>query len=112
MITITIIKKNQKIITVEANGHSGYAEHGADIICSAVSTLTQNLINSLTEIAKIDAKYMIDESIPHLSVTIPLDLSKEDMNTSQLFMKSAVLGLKNLANSYTKYIKIKEIYND
>ena len=41
MINITIIKKNQDIITIEAKGHSGYALAGSDIVCSAISVLTQ-----------------------------------------------------------------------
>ena len=52
MINITIVKSNNKIITIEATGHSGYAEHGQDIVCSAVSTLMETLANGLTEVVK------------------------------------------------------------
>lgn len=108
MINITIIKKNQDIITIEAKGHSGYALAGSDIVCSAISVLTQNLINSLKEIIKISPVYVINEDIPYLSVSIPQDLDAKLYQDSQLLMRSVVLGIKDVANSYKKYIKIKE----
>ncbi len=108
MINITIVKKNQDIITIEAKGHSGYAPVGSDIVCSAISVLTQNLINSLQKILKITPVYRIDESIPFLTVSIPNDISKEDYEKAQILVKSAVLGIRDVADSYSKYIRIKE----
>ena len=112
MINITIIKSNNKIITIEATGHSGYAESGQDIVCAAVSTLTQALINGLIEVVKISPKYIVDEDIPHLSVTLPNDLSDEKSKYAQVLMNSTYLALKDIANSYSKFIKIKEKQND
>lgn len=112
MINITIIKNNSQILTIEATGHSGYAESGSDIVCSAVSTLTQALINGLIEVVKITPKYVIDENIPHLSVTLPKDISEDKLKYAQVLMNSTYLALKQVANSYQKFIKIKEKQND
>lgn len=35
---------------IRMNGHAGYHANGQDIVCSAVSALTCNLINSLQEL--------------------------------------------------------------
>ena len=112
MIKITIIKSNQNIMTIEATGHSGYAEEGSDIVCSAVSTLTESLINGLEEVVGIHTKYVIDEEIPHLSVSLPKDISPRQMEDAQVLMRSTYLGLKNIADSYSQYINIKEKQND
>ena len=112
MINITIIKSNNKILTIEATGHSGYAESGKDIVCSAVSTLTQALINGLIEVVKITPNYVIDEEIPHLSVTLPKDIDGEKSKYAQVLMSSTYLALKQVADSYKKFIKIKEKQND
>ena len=112
MINITIIKSNNKIMTIEATGHSGYAESGKDIVCSAVSTLTQALINGLIEVVKITPKYVIDEEIPHLSVSLPKDIDGEKFKQAQVLMSSTYLALKQVADSYKKFIKIKEKQND
>lgn len=108
MINVIIAKVNQNVVSIEANGHSGYAEEGSDIVCSAVSTLLETLINGLLEVAKIDTKYDIDESIPRLFVSLPENITGEQMRDAQMLMKTAVLGLKSVRNEYQKFIKIKE----
>lgn len=112
MINITIVKQKQNILTIEATGHSGYDEKGKDIVCSAISTLTESLANGLTEIAKIDAQIVLDETIPHISITLPQNLTDEQLKNSQILMKSTYLGIKNVADGYPKFIKIKEIQHD
>lgn len=108
MIKITVVKNNQNIMSIEATGHSGYAESGQDIVCAAISTLTQNLILGLTEVVGIEPKCVVDESIPHLSVALPQNLSAEKMKSAQILTRSTYLGLKQVANEYSKFIKIKE----
>ena len=112
MINITVVKSNSKIITIEATGHSGYADEGQDIVCAAVSTLTQALINGLIEVVKISPNYTIDEDIPQLSVTIPNEIEEEKSKYAQVLMNSTYLALKDIADSYSKFIKIKEKQND
>lgn len=108
MITITVVKNNQNIMSIEATGHSGYAEAGQDIVCAAVSTLTQNLIVGLTEVVGIEPKYVVDENIPHLMVALPKELNAEKMKSAQILMRSTCLGLTQVAKEYSKFIKIKE----
>lgn len=112
MIKILVLLDKQNIITIEATGHSGYAEAGSDIICSAVSTLTQNLILGLEEVVKIKPIYSIDEDIPDLKVSLPNNLNEEENKNAQILMRSTYLGLKNLSDSYKKYISIKEKHYD
>ena len=111
MISILIVKSKQNIITVEATGHSGYAEQGSDIVCSAISTLMQNLANGLTEVVKAEAKVIVDEDIPHLSVTLT-EKDVDKFKYAQMLMQTTVLSLKEVANGYSKFIKIKEKQND
>ena len=111
MINVIVIKENQTIKTIEATGHSGYAEAGQDIVCSAVSTLLETLANGLTEIVKAKAEIKIDEDVPHLSVTLT-ETDKEKCKLAQVLMSSTLLGLKGVADGYRKFIKIKEKQND
>ena len=111
MINVVVIKKKQTIVTIEATGHSGYAEEGYDIVCSAVSTLMETLANGLTEIVKADAEVIVDENIPKLSVKL-IETDKEKCKLAQVLMNSILLGLKGVSNGYSKFIKIKEKQND
>ena len=113
MINVTVIKTNNNIISIEATGHSYYAESGNDIICSAVSTLLESLINGLTEVIKIKANYNIDENIPHLFVGVDKTLERSKMRDAQILMQTTLIGIKSVAKEFSsKYIKIKEKQND
>lgn len=111
MINILVLKDKQHIITIEATGHSGYAEQGSDIVCSSVSTLLQSLINGLIEVVGVKPNYIVDEDIPHLSVSVK-NIDKDKMREVQILMKSTYLSLVDISNSYAKFIKIKEKQND
>ncbi len=115
MINVIVIKEKQTIKFIEATGHSGYAEEGSDIVCSAVSTLMQSLAIGLTEVIKISPKIIIDEEIPHMCINL-LDtnssLTKECIANVQTLMQTTVLSLKQVANEFPKFIKIKEKQND
>lgn len=108
MINILVIKNKQNIMTIEATGHSGYAESGSDIVCGAVSTLMQSLANGLTEIVKISPNVVVDEELAHMHISLNDANSKE----AQILMQTTLLSLKNIADSYNKYIKIKEKHYD
>ena len=111
MINVIVIKEKQTIKTIEATGPSGYAEHGSDIVCSAVSTLLETLANGLTEVVKADVVVKVDETIPHLSVTLN-EQNEEKFKYAQMLMQTTILSLKEVANGYGKFIKIKEKQND
>ena len=111
MINVTVIKQKQNIKSIQATGHSGYAEQGGDIVCSAVSTLMETLANGLTEIAKAEVKVVVDEEIPHLMIEL-IEQDEQKCKNAQLLMKTTLLGLKGVESEYGKYIKIKEKQND
>ncbi len=103
MINLTILKSNDTICSIQAKGHSGYAEAGQDIVCSAVSSIMQMTLNGLTDVVKTKVDFAIDEDVPFMRISV--DGSDKQ---AQILMKSAYLSLKQIAGEYKKYIKIKE----
>ncbi len=112
MITISVEKQKSNIIAIEATGHSGYAESGKDIVCAAISTLTQSLINGLIQVVRIKPEYVIDEKAPRLYVALPKGLKQEQMELCQILMKSTYNSLKDVSVGYPEFIKLKEKQND
>lgn len=108
MINITVYKSNQNIMAIEVSGHSGYAVAGKDIVCSAVSTLTEALINGLVDVVGIKDCFTIDESVPYLKVELPKSITDKQLSDSQILFKSTVNALVNVKDSYSKFINIKE----
>lgn len=94
MIAISVRKDG---ITV--SGHAEYSEYGKDIICSAVSTLTQNLIYSIEQLTKDKISYVIKPG----SVDIKFRNLSEN---ARLLVDSFFIGVCNIANSYPDYVKI------
>ena len=107
MINILIIKSGSDIMTIEATGHSGYAESGKDIVCSAVSSLMQSLAVGLTDVVKIPTNIKVDEEFAHMHIEIQ-DKHDSKMRDAQILMHTTALSLRAVADGYTKYIKIKE----
>ena len=55
MTTVTFLKQGDLLLGFTACGHSGYAEEGEDIVCSAISSATIMTANTITDVLKIKA---------------------------------------------------------
>ena len=102
MINVCMIKENGHYKKFVIDGHAGYAEEGEDIVCAAVSALVINAINSIEEFTEdaftMDCK---DGQISNWEFTSDISAS------SELLMKSLMLGLENIERSYgEEYLKI------
>ena len=88
----------------EIKGHSGYAEEGSDIVCSAVSILSVTCLNSLESLCGIRPAVKGGED-GYLSVRLPADLSAEQTHDAQILLGMLRQGLKDLADEYPKYVQ-------
>ena len=103
MTKIIFFKRDGLYTGYEISGHSGYAEAGKDIVCSAISVLTINTANALDEINKEVLEVSSDEDKGYLSVR--LKSFKEE--SSQVLIKALELGLLGIQNEYgSKYCKV------
>ncbi len=107
MTKIVVEKKDNVILSIMATGHSGYATEGKDIVCAAVSVLTQNLAQGLKTIVGIIPHVELDEDAPYIKISLE-GLQKSDIVKAQQLMQYTQLGLKEVANQYKKYVIFKE----
>ena len=105
MIQVEIIRDASKAyVGFSIKGHAGYAEHGQDIICAAVSVLAQNTVNSIEQFTDDGFEGIAGQEDVQFDFRFTSDISPE----SQLLMNSLVLGLQNIENDYGKsYINIR-----
>lgn len=83
MIQVTITERE-----IEINGHAGYAPIGYDIVCSSVSILVQNFIQSIQALTNDVISYGMQPGAVHIhfksnlsdSVLLPLIFSLEQNN--------------------------------
>lgn len=93
------------------SGHAGYADHGSDIVCAAVSAIGQTVIGTLDELLLDMPKYEIDPRSGLISCEIrdyDRYTEKEKMAIATL-MFSCLVGVKQLLPNYGEYIEIEKL---
>lgn len=102
MIKVSILKHTKKYRGFVISGHAGYEESGKDIICSAVSALSVNTVNSLEKLALVIPK--VEQRDGYLSCMFQEELNREGI----LLMDSMLLGMQTICENYGKtYIQVK-----
>lgn len=103
MIQVIVKKQKDNIIGFHIEGHSGYAEYGSDIICSAVSALALNCVNSIEEFTEDSFSVVSNEE----QGMIDLELTTISSEQTQLLLKSMFLGIHGIEKSYgSQYVTI------
>ena len=103
MIDIIFYTKNNKKYSFECSGHAGYSDYGNDIVCSAVSALVINCINSINELT--DSKTKLDsddENGGYLKFEVESALSSD----VSILIESLYLGLNEIKKNYNNYIDL------
>ncbi len=103
MTTITFyLDEHERITGFEAKDHAGFKRAGKDIVCSAISVLTINTINSFDELLHADVKLDSDENKGYMEFRV----TDYDNEKAQLLFQSLKLGLEGLQESYPKYLSL------
>lgn len=92
-----VINVQQDRITV--SGHAEYAEHGRDIVCAAISTLTQVFIASVEELTAARIKYAVSGG------EADIDL-QESTERAQVLLDSFLLGCRMIADEYPDNVRV------
>ena len=102
MICITVTESDGEYISVESNGHAGYAEEGQDIICAAVSALIVNTVNSVETLTE---DLIISEAGDGYVVLFHSRMGI--LESTALLVKSLLLGLESIRRDYgAQYLEI------
>lgn len=122
MINVEAVAVDAEIYEIVVEGHSGFADKGEDIVCAAVSALTQIISRTMTtyyELPGIDVE--ISESdedvIPRYKIVnnlLDFRIDFEDESTitrvrADTLMSTLLYGLYQIENTYPDFIKINLI---
>lgn len=111
MIRVKLFKDKQgniKKYTIE--GHAEYKAHGEDIVCAAVSMLSQTTLISLVDVCGLKEKdviYSIDENIGYLDVNLPINIDSSILEKTQIVLKTLEVGIKSVIESYSRYVTLE-----
>ena len=108
MITVKIERnENDEIISFSLDGHAGYDVEGKDIVCAAVSAVTNMTLIGLNE--KLRLKLKVEKSDGgYIKVSLPADVSGDEMMIAQFLLESMVTEYLDIESNYGQYILVKE----
>lgn len=105
MVNVKIVRENSGFIKeISIKGHSGYAKHGSDIICAAISVTGYTAVGALEELAEIKA--MNKEVDGFMTISIPEGITENQKQIAQIILETTVIGLKQIEMEYSKYLKV------
>lgn len=84
---------------ITVSGHAEYAEPGKDIVCAAISTLTQVLIASVEELTAAKIKHAVTSGYTDIVI-------EESTERAQVLLDSFFIGCQMVAEQYPEYVRV------
>lgn len=100
MVVITFQNADGECIGFTADGHAGYADAGQDIICAAVSALTQGSVAALEGLSSCVT--LVKAEAGHLECRV----YDPDIQ-SQVILAGLELALEQLVEEYSSFVDVR-----
>jgi len=95
------------VVIFSAAGHAQYSFDHNDIVCAAISALTQTLLQTVKYYDKLGELKLLEEKIDEDIGLLTFSFTSRNQDIADAVMNMARIGLTMLKKSYPKYIKIK-----
>ncbi len=109
MVTVTMLHRNGRTVGFLSGGHAEYDEAGKDIVCSAISALTQTCLLGLTDVVGLDERQLnwsVDEQTG-ITCILSSDTDGEQQTKAELLFLTMEAGLNSIKESYRNSLKIR-----
>lgn len=103
MIKIDIFRSQSQFIDgFSVKGHADTAPHGQDIVCAAVSALTQTAVLGLERYLEREFRLAIE------SGNLSVELSAPPDSLTNAILETMLLGLSEIARQHSRSVRIIE----
>ena len=114
MTTVVFYKANGYYYGFEEQGHTGYAESGDDILCSALSAMSMLIINAIEVTYNSTVDYTVDETTTNIRLIAKSALPKYESDERKQFAISGLIQayfyqLMDLVEDYYEFLDVKEV---
>lgn len=107
MVEVTVSRNSDgRIRAFTVTGHCLYDRKGRDIVCAAISALTQTAVLGLEERLGLRPRVTIREG--DLKLVLPPDLGVEMAARAQDILETMVIGLKAMQHDYGAHLRLVE----
>ncbi len=100
MTTVTFHSADGRIDGFVVEGHSGYAEEGADIVCAAISAAVGLTECTINEVLGLAAPVKAREDIARISLKLPAGLGEANEYACQTLLTGMMVYLESMAEGY------------
>ncbi|MGH4125901.1 MAG: ribosomal-processing cysteine protease Prp [Clostridium sp.] len=106
MVKVEFVRRTGKIVSFKIKGHAMPKEEqlDVDLICSAISAISQTTVIGIEEVLKIKVKYYIEDGFLNINLE---NQTLEDIERCQVLLETMMLGLKSIEITYGDYIKLE-----
>ena len=110
MVTVSMLQQGGRTVGFASTGHANHGEAGEDIVCSAISALTQTCCLGLIQVVGLkegkELVYSIDED-EGIHCVLADDTRGEQLDRAELLFLTMEAGLRAIQESYRKSLKIR-----
>jgi uncharacterized protein YsxB (DUF464 family) len=92
----------QRLSSLFARGHAGWAESGSDIVCAAVSAIIQAGWLGIEQVATVQLE--VERDADHLSLRWPPDARDNDALVT--IVRTVELSVEQLARQYPDHVRL------
>ncbi|MBO5374300.1 MAG: ribosomal-processing cysteine protease Prp [Clostridia bacterium] len=114
MTKVVFFKSGDSYWGFEEQGHTGFAESGEDILCSALSSMTMLIINAIEVAYASRVDYEIDDETTNVRVSVRSALSDYEADEKKRYAISGLImayyyQLNDLVEEYYDYLEVEVI---
>ena len=114
MTKVVFFKSNGVFWGFEEQGHTGFADSGEDIVCSALSAMTMLVINAIEVAYASEADYDIDDETTNVRLVARGALPNYESDEKKRYAISGLImayyyQLNDLVEEYYDYLEVEVI---
>lgn len=109
MTTVTFSTEGSRITGFTAQGHSGYASEGEDIVCAAVTSVVRMTECAINDVLGLEASVKVRQSDASITLKLPSSLDEDNESTCQTLLTAMMVYLVQLTEEYPDFITVLEV---
>ena len=106
MIKVDIFTKENNIVKIEMDGHSGYSD-GDDIVCASASSVAFAIANGIENVMNVKFGYETGDG--YLLLVLPDDMNKDEQAGVNILTQTFSAFIKELESQYPANVKVTEL---
>ena len=108
MTTVSFLVEQSRIVGFDVQGHSGWGDEGADIVCAAVTSAIRLVEATVNDVLGLAASVKVREQDASISLHLPGGLSPTAESTCQSLLAGLMVYFSALHDEYPDNIEVLE----